>query len=444
MHIKIKKGLNIPIKGKPKEFRGNISSSNKVALDLKPLPLMRFQLLVKEGEKVLTGQPLLRDKEISNRVCISPATGKVIEVIRGEKRSIQTVVIEKSQDEFYQYNPFDFSSKEKIVEFLCQTGLIMQMQMRPFARVPNPALLPKKIFIRGVETAPFLPPMEMQVEGMGDYFQEGISLLSKLVENNLHLVFEETSKEKAFLNAKDVQKHTVSGPHPAGLSSVHIHHIDPIKSLDDITWTLSAFDVVCIGYFIREKKPYLKRVISIAGDLPEEKIGFYKVDAGISILDLLGDFNPENRPLISGDPLMGKAVIKEGFLGFFHTGLSILEAEGKRQITHFLKLGFNRYTQTRAYGSWLSKKLFGFTSLLHGERRPFIDTNIYDKVMPMKIPTALLIKAMIAEDFERSKELGALEICPEDLALPTFVCPSKIEMVSIVEEKLKVFYDMIH
>lgn len=444
MHIKIKKGLNIPIKGQPTDFKGQISSSNRVALDLKPLPLMRFQLLVKEGEKVLTGQPLLRDKDEPHRFVLSPATGKIIEVIRGDKRSIQTVVIEKTSNEYFEHPSFDLSTKEKIIDFLCQTGLIMQIQMRPFARIPNPILFPKKIFVRAVESAPFLPSMEMQMKGAERYFQEGLTLLSKLAAGNLHLVYKENSTEKAFTDAKDAQKHTISGPHPAGLSSVHIHHIDPIKGLDDITWTLSALDVVCIGHFLLEKKPYLKRVIGLGGDLPEDKIGFYSVDVGISIADILNGFNPEERRLIAGDPLMGKEVTKEGFLGLMQTGLSVLEPEGNRKPFHFLRPGFGRYTQTRAYSSWLFKKLYGFSSLLHGEHRAFIDPNVYDKVMPMRIPTALLIKAMIAEDFERAKELGVLEISPEDLALPTFVCPSKIEMVSIVEEKLRLFYDMIH
>lgn len=443
MQIKIKKGLDIPIKGQPTEFKGEVNSSNIVALDLKSFPPMRFSLLCKEGESVAKGQPLLRDKDVPKRVFLSPASGKIKEIIRGYKRSIKTILIEKSSEPSFQYKDFDTSSKEKIIDFLCETGLIMQIQMRPFARVAHPDFLPKKIFVRGVESAPYLPSMEMQIEGMGEYFAEGLTLLSKLT-NKLHLVYREGSGEKAFTEAKHAKKHTVSGPHPVGLSSVHIHQIDPIEQIDDITWTLSGLDVACIGFFLKEKKPYLHRVISIAGALPEDKIGFYKVEVGAAIADLIKDCDLTNKTLISGDPLMGKAVTKDGFLGFSHLALSVLQEEEKRKTLYFLKPGLNRYTKTRAYGSWLRNKAHWFSSLLHGERRAFIDGSVYDRVMPMRIPTALLIKALLAEDFERAKELGVLEISPEDLALPTFICPSKIEMVSIVEEKLQLFYDMMH
>lgn len=443
MHIKVKKGFDIPIKGKPTEFKGEIASSSHLALDLRSLPSMRLLLLAQEGEAVTKGQPLLRDKDVPKRVLLSPASGKIKKVIRGYKRVIETIVIEKSTDSDFKHEKFDIGSKEKIIDFLCGSGLMMQIQMRPFARIAHPDFFPKKIFVRAVESAPYLPSMEMQIEGHEEHFAEGLQLLSKLTDK-LHLVYREGSEMKAFTDSEFANKHTVSGPHPSSLSSVHIHQIDPIEKLDDITWTLSALDVVCIGHFLKENKPYLHRVISLAGAIDPNKVGFYKVEVGIAVSDLIKDCDLTNKTLISGDPLMGKEVLKEGFLGFSHQALSVLQEEEKRQPLHFLGLGFNRYSKTKAYSSWLRNKAYWFSSLLHGERRAIIDGGVYDRVMPMRIPTALLIKALLAEDFERAKELGVLEISPEDLALPTFICPSKIEMVSIVEEKLQLFYDMMH
>lgn len=446
MHIKVKKGLTIPIQGKPQVFKGEIFPTSKMALDLKPLPPLRLKAFIKEGEKVLKGQPLLEDKEIENRIFISPASGKVIEIIRGYKRAIETVVIEKDSNEEYKYHSFDLSSKDKILCFLTETGLLSNIQMRPFASIARHDLPPKKIFVRALETTPFVPPSHLQVEGMQRYFERGLSLLSELVDENLHLVYGQDETEKAFTEAKNVSKHTVSGPHPASLSSIHIHHIDPIKSIEDVAWVMGVWEVISIGYLIEEKKHYLQRVCSIAGALPQEMIGFYKVPVGMSIKDLLSKVSlDDSYRIISGDPLMGKEVSLDGFLGFFHTSLTVLKEEEKRKPLHFLGLGSKRYTATRAYASyWFRKKEYSFSSKLHGEPRPYVNPEIYDKFLPMQIPTVMLIKALIAEDFETAVELGLLEVAPEDFALATFICPSKIEMVAIAEEKLKKFYEMSH
>ena len=57
--------------------------------------------------------------------------------------------------------------------------------------------------------------------------------------------------------------------------------------------------------------------------------------------------------------------------------------------------------------------------------------------MPMRIPTMHLVRAVQAEDFDLAEELGLLEIDAEDFALPTFICPSKVEMSDIIKRGLQ-------
>jgi Na+-transporting NADH:ubiquinone oxidoreductase subunit A len=438
MHIRIKKGLDIPIKGKPIEFKGELTSTSRQALDLKPLPLMRLKPLFKEGQNVLQGQPILQDKDYPERVCVSPVSGKILEIQRGYKRSIDTVIMEKQSDQIFEYSSFKLETKKEIVSFLAKTGLLIGIQMRPFALVARPDLLPKQIFINAVASLPFSAPCDLQIKGLEKYFQKGLSILSQLVEGQIHLVHEK--KDSVFSTFSEVKKHTISGPHPKGLSSVHIHNIHPIEKTDDITWTLGIIEVISIGYLLEEKVHYLKRICSIGGSLDEKKIGFYKIDAGISVKDLIGKELSSPVRIIAGDPLTGKETSLESFLGLYQTVLSVIAEEKKRKFLHFLRWGKNRYSTTRAY--WPRKKEFAFSSHMHGELRAFINAETYDKVMPMDIPTILLIKALITEDFEKAVSLGLLEIAPEDFSLASFVCPSKIEMVSIVEEKLAQFYQM--
>lgn len=441
MQIKIKKGLNIPVEGVPEKYKGELSSSKLVGLDIQSLPAQRLRPLRKEGEAILRGEPLLEDKEIAGRVFVSPASGKVQEIKRALKRAITTVVIEKDSDKDYQYDSFHVSSKEEILSFLNTTGLLVGIQMRPFGHIARADRPPKKIFVRAIESYPFAVPPSLQVEGNETAFQKGLSLLSTLVNGKIHLVMEGKEECKAITDAKEVNKHTFSGPHPSGLSSVHIHYIDPIISVEDTTWTLGVLEVLSIGYLLEKGKHYLKRICSVGGEIDPQKVGYYKVDAGIAIKELLQEKGASQARLISGNPLFGNPITSDGYLGFYETTISLLKHEERREFLHFLRLGRKSFTATRAYARFFSRsKTYSFTDKKHGELRAFINSEMYDKVMPMNIPTVLLLKSLIAEDFDTAVKLGLLEVVPEDFALASFVCPSKIEMVSIVQEKLDQFY----
>jgi Na+-transporting NADH:ubiquinone oxidoreductase subunit A len=61
-------------------------------------------------------------------------------------------------------------------------------------------------------------------------------------------------------------------------------------------------------------------------------------------------------------------------------------------------------------------------------------SDVYGKVLPMDIYPVYLFKAILAGDIEKMENLGIYEIIEEDVALCEFVCPSKIEIQSIVSE----------
>ncbi len=47
--------------------------------------------------------------------------------------------------------------------------------------------------------------------------------------------------------------------------------------------------------------------------------------------------------------------------------------------------------------------------------------------MPMDLLPTPLLRALVMQDVERAEELGCLELDEEDLALCSFVCPSKLD-----------------
>lgn len=453
-HIKITKGLDIPIKGKPENGSQNLIPGGEVsplmkpaqiALDLTPFSEIKFRLLVKEGDEVKLGQPLAEDKDSPGRMFVSPAGGVIREIRRGLKRRLLNIVIDVAPKEnLEQYQAIDLHaiSRDNLIEKLKIGGLFTHIRQRPFNFLANPDKTPRSIFVKALESAPFMPPSEMQVEGLEKEFQSGLNALAKLTSGPVHLVFRKDTKCQAFLEAKDVQKHTVEGPHPASNASVHIQTIDPILSPEDIIWTLNANDVVSIGYFLLHGRYYVDRVLSIAGPgIIEGRTGYFKLREGFPIDPLLAG-RIQNGPVrfISGDVLTGNKVESGDFLGFYDYAFCAIPESTSREFLHFFRLGMDKYTFS---GTYLSGHLnnanreYDFTTNLHGEHRPFIDSSLYDEVMPLNVPVMHLVKAVMAEDYDLAAELGLIEVDSEDFALPSFVCPSKIEMDEIIKKGLQ-------
>ena len=156
----------------------------------------------------------------------------------------------------------------------------------------------------------------------------------------------------------------------------------------------------------------------------------------------LSDFSPlEGARLISGNPLTGQIATPDDFLGTDHFVISALPQSAKRPLLYFLRPGFGRYSFHRAYplGHLSHPRPQNLSVRLHGEERPFIDGHVYDKVMPLRIPTMPLVKAVMAEEWEKAQEYGLLEVVPDDFVLPTFICPSKIEMVEVMSRGINTY-----
>lgn len=444
-HITISKGLNIPIKGEPLGPVKEIPAPKQISLNLSPFEDIKFKLLVAVGDQVKIGQPLAEDKAALGRMFAAPAAGIVSDIRRGLKRRLLDIVIDVAeQEEFQEFQSIDveLASRHEIIERLKEGGIFSRILCRPFSLLADPEKNPKAIFVKAIESAPFTPSAETQVKGFEKEFQKGLLALSKLTSGKVHLVFSSASECPSFINASHVEKHTASGPHPIGTHSLHIQKIDPIKSIDDLIWTLDVHDVISIGYLLENGRYLTTRIISIAGPaILDSERGFYKVREGISISSLTtGKIKNESCRLISGTPLNGHKVENSDFLGFYDFVFCAIPESDTREFLHFFRIGKEKYSMSRAYLSGHldnENRHYDFTTSLHGEPRPFIVSSLYDQVQPLNISTMLLVKAVMAEDFELAESLGLLEVAPEDFALPTFVCPSKMEMTEIMHRGLK-------
>lgn len=437
----IKKGFNIPIKGAASEELISLPTPKQISCNLIPFD-HQFKLLAREGEKVKIGSPIVESKSEEGLFFASPASGIIKEIRRGLKRKLTDVVIELDAQEIYEeHGVFDFKNKsrEDLLIFLKKTGAFAHIRMRPFDLPADPKKNPKSIFVKAAETLPFVPSARLQIKDWEEYFQKGLDVLTALTDQ-VHLVYLEN--DPVFGKAKNVEHHTVQGPHPAGILSYAIEQIAPIRRISDVIWTLSALDVVTIGRLIFEGRYHIERVVALAGEgVRPDKRKLYKCRLGYPVLQLItGCLESCPSRIISGDPLMGRTVSEEDFLHFGDSALSVIKRKEKREFLHFFRLGKKKFTATRTYLTGLKKapkEGYSFTTNQHGELRPFIDAKVYQKAMPLSIPTMELIKAILAEDFELAEQLGLLEISPEDFALPSFICPSKIEMIDIVKRGLR-------
>ncbi len=450
-HIKTKKGLDIPIEGKPQGDVQPLDAPNAygqlklIALDFDPFSDVKPRLLKKAGEVVKIGEPLVEDKEFPGRYFASPAAGVVKEVRRGLKRRLLSIVIEVSENEevveYPKIKPKDLG-KEELTEHFKESGLFAHIRQRPFDTLANPDSDPRAIFVKAIDTNPLSPPFELQVEGHKTDFQVGLDALARFCP--VHLVYAKDTTCDAFTKAENVERHTAEGPHPVGNSSVHIHFISPIQNYEDVVWTVTAYDVICIGHLLRTGKMLLEKVISIAGPgVIPDRTGYFRVRRGCPVATLITNrVQKGHMRFVSGNIYTGKQVGSDGFLGFYDTELIVIPENVSREFLHFFRLGIDKYTASKTYLSGHldnSKREYSFTTNNHGEHRGFVIGHPYDDIMPMRIPTMQLAKAVMAEDFDLAEDYGLLEVAPEDFGPATFVCPSKMEMVDIIRNGLQAY-----
>lgn len=446
MKITVKKGLDIKMKGVSDKVMAEANLSKFFAIKPSDFPNLTPKLLVKEGDKVKCGSPVFCDKYNDVVTFVSPASGVVDKVVRGEKRRILAITI-LSDGKFTQLNSKvkDFSKldRSELKSDLLKSGLWPLLRMRPIDIIARPEDNPKSIFISSFDTNPLSPDYDFIMHNKSAEFSAGLEILSLLTDGVVNLQIRKSSDE-VFSKAKNVQTNFVKGPHPAGNVGVQMHKIDPINK-GEVVWYINPQDVMILGRYSLTGAYDANKVISLGGENTDSP-KYVKTISGSSIESILDDsIIKDNSRIISGNPLTGQKVEKDSFLGFYHHQLSILpEGDDYKFFLSegWLSLGFNRFSASKSYPTWLlpKSKTYQFDTNLNGEERSFVVSGQYEKVFPFDIYPVQLIKSIITNDIEKMEYLGIYEVSPEDFALCEFVCTSKINVQSIVREGLDLVY----
>ncbi|WP_102505502.1 Na(+)-translocating NADH-quinone reductase subunit A [Salinivibrio kushneri] len=439
--ITIKKGLDIPIAGTPAQVINDGPAVKKVALLGEEYVGMRPTMHVRVGDVVKKGQGLFEDKKNPGVVFTAPAAGKVVEVNRGAKRVLQSVVIEVDGNEQVTFNKYEASQlasleRQAVVEQLVESGMWTALRTRPFSRSPAIDAVPEAIFVNAMDTNPLAADPKVLIDEQKEAFVAGLDVLSRLTDKQVFVC--KANVELPISQQSNVEQHVFAGPHPAGLVGTHIHHLRS-ASMEKKVWHLNYQDVIAFGHLFLTGEINTDRVVSLAGPMVN-KPRLVRTQLGANLDELTdGELMAGESRVISGSVLSGtKASGPHAYLGRFHLQVSVLREGNEKELFGWLSPGKNRFSVTRAYLGHLFKgQLFNLTTSTNGSDRSMVPIGNYERVMPLDIEPTMLLRDICAGDTDSMQQLGALELDPEDLALCTFVCPGKYEYGPMLRESLE-------
>ena len=442
MRFTIKNGLDLPITGGPKQIIEDGNQINSVAILGIDYVGMKPTMLVNEGDTVKLGQVLFSDKKTPGVVFTSPGAGVVKAINRGEKRVLQSVVIElkgNAEVTFNKYAEADLGnlSIEQVKENLVSSGLWTTLRTRPYGKVPALDSKPSSIFVTAIDTRPLAADPAVIIKDRANDFANGLAVIANLTDGKTY-VAKATGTDIVVSNGAISAE--FEGPHPAGLPSTHIHFIDPVN-INKSVWYLDYQAVIAIGALFATGKLNVERVVSLAGPTVKNP-RLVRTRVGANTDDLVASElqdDVESR-VISGSVLYGH--IAHGwsaFLGVYNNQVSALQEGRARELFGWIVAGKNKYSAMNVYTSSVDRKdnrLFPLTTDKNGSNRAIVPVGVYETVMPLDILATPLLKSLVIGDSDQAQLLGCLELDEEDVSLFTFVDPGKHDFGPVLRANL--------
>ena len=437
--IRIKKGLDIKLKGKAEKITEEALSSSVITLKPEDFHSIIPKLSIKIGSKLKAGEAVFFNKANEEMKFPSPVSGEVKDIIRGEKRKILAVQIQADKEQQF----FDFGAKdpktmkaEEVKNHLLASGCWPFIKQRPYDVIANSKKTPKAIFISAYASAPLAADYDYVLAGKEKELQAAVTALSKLTSGEVHVSVGKNA-DLPFEGLNNITLHKVSGPHPSGNVGTQIAQIDPINK-GEVIWTVTPQDLVIIGELLLTGKFNAERIIALAGSSVSAP-KYYKTKIGASISSIIeGKLARDNNRVISGTVLTGKAIDSRGSLDYYSNIVTVISEGNDYELFGWLKPEFKKISPSRALTfSWLSSnKEYDLNTNTNGEHRAFVVTGNYEEVFPLDIFPMQILKSCMYKDLDEMEQLGMYEVAPEDFALTEFICVSKQPHQQIIREGL--------
>ena len=430
MQIKIDKGLDIPIAGKPQPVISDAAQVSSVGLLGWDTPGLKPRMAVAVGDRVKLGQTLFVDKRNPDVRYTAPGCGTVSDIHRGERRVLNSVVVDLDGDDAESWRAVDPGQiasvgAEEVRTTLAESGLWTALRTRPFGRIPAPDTTPNSIFITATNTNPLAVDPALVIAEDTEAFLTGVRIVSRLTDGATY-VCTRAGAEIPCPEGEQYRQAEFSGPHPAGLVGTHIHFLDPV-SIKKTVWHIGYQDTMAIGRLFLNGRLPSERVIALGGPMVKNP-RLLRTRRGASSAQILAaELLSGDARVISGSVLSGhRAAGMLGWLGAYHNQISVIAEGSPREFLSFMRLGRHRYSSLRAFAScWLHKGDYDMTSSQNGSPRAMVSTGSFERIMPLDILPTVLLKALLVRDTESAQQLGCLELDEEDLALCSFVCNGK-------------------
>ncbi len=438
--FKLKKGLNINLAGAPEAKLVSVQDDKTVALVPDDFTGVTPKVVVKVGDAVKAGTVLFVDKNHPEIKFVSPVSGTVEAVNRGDRRKVLSVVVAKdgkgTSEELTAVNPAT-ATAEEIKTAILNAGVWPFIKQRPYNVVANPEVTPRDIFVSAWDSAPLAPDFSFVVKGEEANVQTAVSALAKLTSGKVYVGV----KKGAGISLSNCEVVEFEGPHPAGLVGVQINKIKPINKGEQV-WTVSAFDLIVMGRALNGKVDF-SRIITVAGS---EIVApaYAKVLPGSTIASVVAGkvkgADYEQR-YIAGNVLTGQNAGKDGVVGFYDNTVTVIPDGGKTdEMFGWITPGLNRYSTSPSGLSGLfglfKSKTWTLDARLKGGPRALIVSGEWENVFPMDIYPEELYKAVLTFNIDKMEELGIYEVAPEDFALCEFVDVSKTPIQKVIADGL--------
>jgi len=437
--IRIKKGLDIKLKGEAEKVTENANSSSVYTLKPEDFHSIIPKLSVKIGSKVKAGEAVFYNKANEDMKFPSPVSGELVDIIRGEKRKILAVKIQADNEQqftdFGVKNPKAMNADE-IKSHLLASGCWPFIKQRPYDVIANPVNTPKAIFVSAYASAPLAADYDYVLAGKENELQAAVTALSKLTSGSVHVSVGKSSNSP-LSGLNNITLHKVSGPHPSGNVGTQIAKIDPVNKGETV-WTINPQDLVVIGELLLTGKFNAERIIALAGTGVESP-KYYKTKIGATISSIVDKkLKGDNTRIISGNVLIGTAKKLKENLGYYNNMITVIPEGNDYELFGWTMPVFNKLSISRAITfSWLfPNKKYDLNTNTNGEHRAFVVTGNYEEVFPLDIFPMQILKACMYKDLDEMEQLGMYEVAPEDFALTEFVCVSKQPHQEIIRKGL--------
>ena len=430
--VRLKKGFDIKLLGAIEGTEIAFTSpSRSVAVVPDDFHGIIPRMEKKEGEHVAAGEPLYHDKNYEAIKVVSPVSGTVKEVRRGERRHIDAIIIAPDGNDV-----LTLDLKRPAEEVLLASGLWAMLRQRPYDVVPVPGVKPRDVFVTAFDSAPLSPDLDVVLGDKREYIGKGVEVLNSLTEGKVYIGIGEGQS----IDAPGAEVNTFIGPHPAGNAGVQAANLVPVNKGETV-WTLDIVTLARIGELFTTGKVSHDTVVAVNGEMVEHP-RYVSTVMGAELASLLKDQLKEDAAecrIISGNVLTGVKVEANEWLRAPYRHVTVIpENNHPDEFMGWASIAPSRFSIYRTFTSWLRglKRPVSMDSRIKGGERAIVRTDEYDAMLPMDIYGEFLIKAIIAGDIDKMEQLGIYEIAPEDFALAEFADTSKLELQRIVREGL--------